>query len=181
LALCVLAAPLILLWPALVRADAIITFDVSGFATNISLGTLDSCPEHELCAFSGTFRVDTTKGTVESGGFDISLPGLPAFDRLVSSVKFFPLSKRMLLGKTAPPANCALLSAHFQSQVRWWASMGGQSQFLPGGDTFGNYLFESGSITPVPEPSSLILFASGLLVLGLRRKFGKKVGHPLSA
>jgi hypothetical protein len=38
-----------------------------------------------------------------------------------------------------------------------------------------------GSITPAPEPSSLVLFVSGLLVLGLTRRFGKKAGQPLRA
>jgi hypothetical protein len=46
---------------------------------------------------------------------------------------------------------------------------------------FPLYINISGSITPVPEPSSLVLFASGMLVLGLTLRFGKKVADPLSA
>jgi hypothetical protein len=39
-----------------------------------------------------------------------------------------------------------------------------------------NYTVPSGSVAPVPEPSSLVLFPGGLawLVFGLTRRFGKK-------
>ena len=48
--------------------------------------------------------------------------------------------------------------------------MGGPKTVVPGvviSHNQDDYLIDSGSITPVPEPSSVILFASGLLVLGL--------------
>jgi hypothetical protein len=43
---------------------------------------------------------------------------------------------------------------------------------VDGLDGGGHYSVAGGSITPVPEPSSLVLFASGMLVFGLTRRFG---------
>jgi hypothetical protein len=56
LALCGLAAALILLSPALVRADAITTFAVSGTAQNKSGATLGSCASAAVCSFSARSR-----------------------------------------------------------------------------------------------------------------------------
>src|SRR5215469_10674665 len=164
-----LVALIVLMSSALMRADAITTFGVSGFANNFSGGTLDSCPENELCAFSGTFRVDTTKGTLESSGFDITFPGLPAFARLVSPVKFFSFRGGGYCAKQHHRPT-ALFFLTFPISGSLVGYKGGPKTVVPGvviSHNQDDYLIDSGSITPVPEPSSVILFASGLLVLGL--------------
>jgi hypothetical protein len=186
LALFGLAVPLILLLPALVRADAIRTFAVSGTATNTTAVTLGSCAPFSTCALSGMFRVDTTTGTVESSGLDITLPGLPAFDVLRSSGMgtvagiFFVGSNDssldvLIFDFTAPGARLGSLVGFTGGSI-----VGGIEKGI---GIISGYDDMSGSITPVPEPSSLVLFASGigLLVFGLTRRFGKKVGHAPSA
>ena len=180
LALCGLAVPLILLSPALVRADAIRTFDVSGTAQNVSGATLGSCAFFASCPFSGTFQVDTTIGMVESSGLDISLPGLPSFDGLFASS---PIGTEWQIQANSSLPNILILDF---STAPTLGSLVGFTGGLIGGenDLAVNYIISGGSITPVtpvPEPSSLVLFASGMLVLGLTRRFCKKIGHPLSA
>jgi hypothetical protein len=78
---------------------------------------------------------------------------------------------------TTRPFNGSLV--HFTSGSILGGSMGIFRQPEGGPGTVFNVL--GGSITPAPEPSSLVLFVSGLLVLGLTRRFGKKAGQPLRA
>jgi hypothetical protein len=77
--------PLILLSAALMRADTITTFLVSGGASNVSGFALGDCPRFATCPFSGVFQVDTTNGMVEGSGLDITFPGLTALDTLIAS------------------------------------------------------------------------------------------------
>ena len=181
LALCGLAAPLILLSPALVRADAITTFDLLGSAKNISGVTLGSCAAGATCPFSGMFQVDTTKGTVESRGFDITFRGLLAFTNPI-------VSERSGNGWRIVAINnprVAQLALSFSTAPTSGSLVGFTGGSILAGEVEGELrpiLLDnfSGSITPVPEPSSLVLVASGMLALGLTRRLGKKVGHPLS-
>jgi hypothetical protein len=169
---------LILLSPAIMRADTISTFLVSGPVINLSGMTLDSCANRAICPFSGMFQVETNNfGTVESSGLNFVFPGLPtfnilgfsqpkdpnlwiigvsnAFDQLME-LYFFTATPNSLIGFTGGPI------------------VGGDVAIIP---FTGVHLYVgiSGSITPVPEPSSLVLLAGGivLLVLGLTR-FRKK-------
>jgi hypothetical protein len=167
-----LALPLLLLSPAITLADTITTFDVSGTATNLSGGTLDSCAAGATCDFSGMFQVDVTTGAVESSGLDITLPGLPAFDMLGSSIRlpnsllwqigaFNSLSDTVDLDFTTAPTPGSLVG--FDGGVIFGA-----------GDIANFYRITGGTITPVPEPSSLVPLAGGLgsLVFGfIRRRF----------
>jgi len=145
---------------------------------------LDSCAFLATCAFSGTFQVDTTTGKVESTGLDFTFPGLPAFDNLNVSQLLVHTSdwqigalntnsNQMVLNFAPAPTGGTLVGFTGGSIV----SGGSNVYFSFPRDA---YQILGGSITPVPEPSSLVLFASGLLVLGLSRRFRKKVG-PLSA
>jgi hypothetical protein len=165
----------LLLSPALALADTISTFGVSGSATNVSGGTLDSCAVNAVCEFSGTFQVDVTIGMMESSGLDITFPGLATFDSVV------------LEGPTA--SDWSFLSSNSSSDALTLdfstAPTPGSLVGFTGGTILGTvvdnpsfaalYDVTGGSITPVPEPSPLVPLASGLawLVFGLARKFGK--------
>jgi hypothetical protein len=174
--LCRLALPglmsLILLSPALMRADILTTFDVSGTALNVSGGTLDSCANGALCAFSGMFTVDVTTGTVESSGLDIRLPGLPSFDTLAGSGPLPGLGWRITASN---PADEVFLDFTTPPHAGSLVGFTGGS-IIGGAELLSNYrIAAGGSITPTPEPSSLVLLAGvlGLLVFS-RRRFGKK-------
>jgi len=138
---------------------------------------LDSCAKGATCAFSGMFKVDTTIGMVESSGLDITLPGLPSFDGLRTSS---PIGTEWQIQANSSLPDILLLN--FSTAPTLGSLVGFTGGLIRGEiDLAGNYIISGGSITPVPEPSSLVLFASGMLVLGLALRFGKKVGHPLSA
>jgi hypothetical protein len=83
--------------------------------------------------------VDTTKGTVESSGFDITLPGLPAFDRLVSSVKFFPPFDAEVVAQNSITDQLHFAFSTFPISGSLVGFHGGPKSVLPGVDTFGNY------------------------------------------
>jgi len=160
---------LILLSPAHSGADTITTFNVSGTALNTSGMTLDSCPFLATCAFSGTFLVDTTNGTFVTRPVDITLPGLPAFNILL-------IAEPIPSGFVFTACNClsrdelqlAFTTAPTPGSLKGFTS----GSILPGEsfESFGNYVIVGGSITPVPEPSTLVLLTGGIgLVLSLTR------------
>jgi hypothetical protein len=141
--------------------------------------TLDSCASGATCASSGMFQVDVTTGTVESSGSDVTLPGLPDFDRLVrsepSDTSQWPIdagnSSRdaVLLTFTPAPTPGSLVGFTGSTNL----SIQGTAPLLPGKVII--WYSGSGTITPVPEPSLLVPLAGGIgwLVLGLARRFGK--------
>jgi hypothetical protein len=162
---------LMLLSSALTRADTITTFLVSGTAENISGGTLNSCANLATCPFYGMFQVDVTIGMVESSSLDITFPGLAAFDNLTLSTS---MGTDWNLSAVNSPGD--LLALVFTP-----APHPASLRDLTGGSIVGafvrsNYNILSGSITPVPEPSLLVLLAGGIgLLFGLtRRRFAKK-------
>jgi hypothetical protein len=173
LALPGLAALLTLLSPALALADTISTFDVSGTATNVSGGSLDSCANGATCAFLGMFQVDTTNDTVESSGFDIVFPGLTAFDTPVLEGPS-PPDWLIIANNSSSDALIFLFST---------APTPGSLVGFTGGTILGTkvnnpsfaalYDVTGGSITPVPEPSSLVPLAGGIgwLVFSLARRY----------
>jgi hypothetical protein len=138
------------------------------------------------------FQVDTTSGLLLPSGFDITFPGLGAFNSVTGSVSANPFQGRWDFG--AENSSSDGLTLDFFTAPALGSLVG-----LTGGTIDGLFSFVTvsvplgtpydilgGSITTVstvitPEPSSMILFATGMLVLGLARRFGKKVGHPLSA
>jgi hypothetical protein len=167
-------AVLLLLWsPALALADTITTFAVSGTAENTSGRSLNSCAFLATCGFSGMFRVDTTIGTIESSGFNISLPGLAAFDSVTVSTQMGNDWGITVSNSTGDGLSLAFTTAPLQGSLVGFTGgsiVGGQ------GGVVGAYTPTGGSITPVPEPSWLLPLEGGLglLVFGLTRRFGKK-------
>jgi hypothetical protein len=127
------------------------------------------------------FQVDTTTGTVESSGLDITFPSLPTFDKLTGSGRGLPAPNWLI---TVENSSSDTLFLEFTTAPTAASLKGFTGGSIAGSfslDTQGNYKIVGGTITPAPEPSSLVLFASGMLMLGLTRRFRKKVGHPLSA
>jgi len=162
---------LILLSPALARANTITTFLVSGTAENISGMTLDSCVYLARCAFSGMFTVDTTTGTVESSGLDITFPGLPTFDTLDMSGPAIIGGWGLVVLSSSDGLGFIFTTPNPSSLVGFTGGL-----INSGLDGRLDYSIISGSITPAPEPSSLVLLAGGigLLVFRLKRRFRKK-------
>jgi hypothetical protein len=176
-----LALPLLLLSPALVLADTVTTFDVSGTAKNVSGGMFgSSCAAGATCAFSGTFLVDTTTGTVESSSLAFSFPEFPVFFFLASSMSSG--KDWEIIVDTGPPALKDVLDLVFTT-----APTPGSLKGFTGGSIVGDpvtipemhftgYNNLGGTITPTPEPSSLVPLAGGIgwLVFGLVRRVGKR-------
>jgi hypothetical protein len=148
-------------------------FDISGFAVNASGGTLGSCTAGETCPFSGTLTVNVTLGTVDA--LNITFPGLPAFDTIFNS---FPVltpgweidahnssnDELDLLFSTTPTPG-SLVGFDGGTLIR--------DAVFQHSTELEEYVILSGSITPVPEPSSLGELAAALLafagVIGLRK------------
>ena len=180
--------PLILLSPALVLADTITTFAVSGTAQNTSGRTLDSCAFLAICGFSGTFLVDTTSGMIENGGFHIILPGLPAFDSVTLSTQMGNDWKISASNSTGDGLSLAFTTAPIPGSLVGFT--GGSIVGSASVDLDSNYGSIGGNIAPAPEPSTLLPLAVGLgwlvsapfLVggdllggwLGVARRFRKK-------
>jgi hypothetical protein len=146
-----LVALLILLSPAFLRADAIITFDVSGFAANASGGTLDSCAADVSCAFSGMFQVDTTTGTVESSGLDITLPGLPTFNLLSGSFPSVLFSVPVGTIIASGPADTMSLIFITEPTPSSLVGFTGGGIFSTTQDTLANYTTLVAGVKPPPE------------------------------
>jgi hypothetical protein len=163
---------LILLAPAIAQADLMTTFDVTGSAKNFSPGKLGSCAAGATCPFSGMFTVDTTTGTVESSGLDIMLPGLPDFDTL--SLSTGNSGGEWLIDATKSAGDDLSLTlqlACFKCSLVDYA--GGP---IATGEDHGNYVITSGTVAPVPEPTSLVLLGGVVCCLSfsLKRRFRKK-------
>jgi hypothetical protein len=136
----------------------------------------------------GTVTVDVTSSTMFPDGtvtsIDITFPGLNAFDILVFQGKATSPFKGWFVD--ARNNASGLLQLDFTTAPTPSTLVG-----LNSGGIIGNGVFSpsptfayddlSGRMTPVPEPSSLILFTIALLVFGPTVRFGKKVGHPLGA
>jgi hypothetical protein len=160
-----LALPLLLLSPALAVADTITTFDVEGTAINEGIETLDDCPTLTICPFSGMFQVDVTTGTYESSGLAITLPGLPTFDTL-DTVDSSP-------GELVADNSIEGLILTFTTEPTPGSLVDFTGGTITGSRTIAsNYFILGGTITPVPEPSSLLPLAGGIgwLVFGLARR-----------
>ena len=125
--------------------------------------------------FSPMFQVDVTN-MVESSGLDITFPGLPDFDSLSLEGPSPPLWS-IIANNSSSDALILLFST---------APTPGSLVDFTGGTILGNvvdnpsfaplYLDFTGTITPVPEPSSLVPLVGclGWLVFGLARRFRKK-------
>jgi hypothetical protein len=168
---------LIFLAPAIGRADLMTTFDVSGTVENISGGALGSCAAGATCPFKGMFTVDATTGTVESTGLDITFPGLPDFDNLYTSI---PDGPGWELG--AENSSGDIIGLLFTTEPNPGSLVGFTGGTLAaggpgfGGDSSDNYQIVSGTIAPVPEPTSLVLLAGVIswVVFDLKRRLAKK-------
>jgi hypothetical protein len=172
-----LALPLILFSPILALADTITTFDVLGTVQNFSGGALDSCANNATCAFSGMLRVDVTTGTVENTGLDITFPGLPMFDTLNYSMSVTPDWLIAVLNSEIDQVLLSFTPAPTKGSLVGFTGGTIDGEIVEASSGLPYYLNLSGTITPVPEPSALVLLAGGLalLVFGLARRFRGEV------
>lgn len=161
------------------KADTI--FDVSGSAENVSGGNLGSCANNATCPFSGTFTVDTTSTTTNPLGtvdaVDITFPGLIAFNTVASQISFPTFGWQL----NAENSSMNVLSLLFTTTPTTGSLVGftggtmlPSSVFETPDQTVFIYVFNSGTIAPVPEPSSLGILSVALLafagIIGLRKR-----------
>jgi hypothetical protein len=166
-----LALPLMLLSPAFALADTISTFDVSGTAENVSTESLGLCSAGATCDFSGTFQVDVATGAVDS--LDITFPGLPTIDSPLASAPSPPSFWQILADNSSSDHMTLIFTTPTPDSLEGFT--GGTIEIgVVNGLTTMDFLYVigGGTITPVPEPSSLVPVAGGLgwLVFRLMRR-----------
>ena len=143
------------------------------FWVSLSRFALGSCAAGATSSFSGTLTIDVTIGTLEALNF--SFPGLPAFDMVQFSSPLPGNPEEWVVTALQIPDQ---LSLSFTTTPTPGSLVGFEGGNITGAHIINLqtnrlvYLNFSGSIAPVPEPSSPMLLNPGLIGLAgtVRRK-----------
>jgi hypothetical protein len=143
------------------------------FSLSLSRFALGSFAAGAHCSCFGTLTIDVTIGTLEA--VNISFPGLPAFDTVQFSapspnnpkewaVTSLKIPDHLSLSFTTTPTPGSLVGFEGGTITRAHIINLQTNRLV--------YLNFSGSIAPVPGPSSRVLLGTGLMGLGgtVRRK-----------
>jgi hypothetical protein len=106
------------------------------------------------------FQVDTTIGTIGSAGFAIILPGLPSFDSVTLSTQMGTDWGIAVLNSAGDKLSLAFTTAPITGSLVGFT--GGSVLGSASLELDSNYGNISGSITPAPEPSTLLPLAVGI-------------------